>query len=313
MKFEPMNPAPPVTIRRIPRIIFSVTSLVIGASGLVGSALHRALGGAAVGTYRSRAVEGLIPLDARDDAALTWVVDDVAPRIVFFPAAEPNVDWCELHPSEAYAANVRPALSALGISRARGAAFVFFSSDYVFDGEAGPYDEAAPTHPLSVYADQKREVEERVLEAEGTVVRTTTVFGSEHPPGKNFVIRLVARLRSGEEATVPRDQYSTPTWSDELAVAAIAVAGRGGIWHAAGPDYLARDAFARLIADVFAVDPSLVRPVTTAELRQPARRPMRSGLRTEKLRRETGVTFLPLRTTLERFRDIPVGVAPKAD
>jgi dTDP-4-dehydrorhamnose reductase len=290
-----------------------VVALVIGASGLVGGALHRALRGSAVGTYRTRAVDGLIQLDAHDESALTRVIDEIAPRIVFFPAAEPNVDWCELHPAEAYAANVTPAMSALAISRARGAAFVFFSTDYVFDGEGGPYDEAAATHPLSVYARHKREVEERVLEAEGTVVRTTTVFGSEQPPGKNFVVRLVARLRSGQEATIPRDQLSNPTWSDELARAAIAVAGRGGIWHAAGPDYLARDAFARLIAEVFALDPDLVRPVTTPELRQPARRPMRAGLRTEKLVRETGVTFLPLRTALERFRDIPVGAAREAD
>jgi dTDP-4-dehydrorhamnose reductase len=307
-----MNPAPPVTISRIPRIIFSVTSLVIGASGLVGGALRRALGSSAVGTYRSRAVTGLIPLDAHDGSALTRIIDEVAPRIVFFPAAEPNVDWCELHPEEAYAANVTPALSALGISRARGAAYVFFSTDYVFDGEAGPYDEAAPTNPLSVYARHKREVEERVLDVGGTVVRTTTVFGQEEPPGKSFVVRLVARLRSGQEATIPCDQFSTPTWSDELARAAIAVAARGGIWHAAGPDYLARDAFARLVAEVFAVDPGLVRPVTTPELRQAAPRPLRSGLLTEKVRRETGLVFLPLRTALERFRDTASN-APRAD
>jgi dTDP-4-dehydrorhamnose reductase len=294
-----------VTIRRIPRIICSVTSLVIGASGLVGGALHRFLGTSAVGTYRSRPADGLIPLDAHDEAALTRILDEVTPRIVFFPAAEPNVDWCEQHPDEAFAANVTPAVSALALSRMRSAAFVFFSTDYVFDGEGGPYDEEARTHPLSVYARHKREVEERVLDAGGTVVRTTTVFGSELPPGKNFVIRLVARLRSGQEATIPCDQFSTPTWSDELARAAIAVAERGGIWHAAGPDYLARDAFARLVADVFSVDAALVRPVTTPELKQPARRPMNAGLLTKKLKRETGLTFLPLRGALERFRDLP--------
>jgi dTDP-4-dehydrorhamnose reductase len=256
-----------------------------------------------VGTYRTRSADGLIQLDARDDAALMRVLDGVAPRVVFFPAAEPNVDWCEQHPDEAYAANVKPAMSALAISRAREAAFVFFSTDYVFDGDQGPYDEEARTNPLSVYARHKREVEERVLEAGGTVVRTTTVFGPELPPGKNFVVRLVARLRSGQEATIPSDQFSTPTWSDELARAAIAVAERGGIWHAAGPDYLARDAFARLIAEVFSVDPGLVRPVTTSELNQAARRPLHSGLVTKKLTRETGLTFLPLQAALERFRD----------
>ena len=280
-----------------------MTALVIGASGLVGGALCRALGHTAVGTYRDRPIPGLIQLDAHDEAALRRILDDVDPSTVFFPAAEPNVDWCELHPDDAYVANVVPAISALALSVSRRAAFVFFSSDYVFDGEAGPYDEEARTRPLSVYARHKRDVEERVLEAGGTVVRTTTVFGSEQPPGKNFVVRLVTRLRVGDEVTVPFDQFSTPTWSDDLARATVAVAARGGVWHAAGPDYLARDAFARLAAEVFGVDPGLVRPVSTSDLRQPARRPLHAGLRTDKLERETGIRFVPLRVALERFRD----------
>src|SRR6266498_3586000 len=110
-----------------------MTALVIGASGLVGGALCRTLGHIAVGTYHTRPIPGLIQLDAYDKPALRRILDDVDPSIVFFPAAEPNVDWCELHPDDAYAANVVPAVSALALSLSRRAMFVFFSSDYVFD------------------------------------------------------------------------------------------------------------------------------------------------------------------------------------
>lgn len=281
-----------------------MTSLVIGASGLVGGALLRALGSDVVGTYRDRPAPGLCHLDAVDEREVNRVFADVRPSVVFFPAAEPNVDWCETHPDEAHARNVGTALYALATSRSARASFVFFSTDYVFDGEAGPYAEDAAVNPLSVYARHKCEVEEAVLESGGTVVRTTTVFGAEMPPGKNFVVRLVARLRSGERATIPNDQLSTPTWSDDLARGSVAVARRGGIWHVAGPEMLARDEFARVIASVFGVDPGLIQPVSTAELKQAARRPMRAGLHTDKLRRETGVALLPVRTALERFRDL---------
>jgi dTDP-4-dehydrorhamnose reductase len=226
----------------------------------------------------------------------------VRPEVVFFPAAEPNVDWCELHAAEAYQVNVVPAVAALMATKERGARFVFFSTDYVFNGERGPYVETDPVKPQSVYAEHKREVEERVLGAGQTVVRTTSVFGREVAPGKNFVLRVVARLAAGEIVTAPRDQVSTPTWADDLALGAIRVAARGGIWHVAGPDLLARDQFARLVADVFGLDESLVRSVSTAELRQPARRPLRSGLNTDKLVRETGLRPLPLRAALERLR-----------
>jgi dTDP-4-dehydrorhamnose reductase len=227
---------------------------------------------------------------------------EVKPEVVFFPAAEPNVDWCEVETDAAYRANVAPAIQALETTSSMNAKFVFFSSDYVFDGAAGPYDETAATAPLSAYGRQKLEVEKRVLDAGATVVRTTTVFGSEQPPGKNFVLRVVAKLRAGEAVTVPSDQFSTPTWAEDLARGTIAAAQHPGIWHVAGPDYLSRDRFAVLIADVFGLDASLIRPVLTSELHQAARRPMRGGLRTDKLRQLSGIVFSSTREALGRLR-----------
>jgi dTDP-4-dehydrorhamnose reductase len=277
-----------------------VVALVIGASGLIGGALTRALPDA-VGTFRSRPVEGLRHLDAVDRPALLAVLGEVRPEIVYFPTAEPNVEWCEAEPEAAYRANVVPALHALEATISMNAMFVFFSTDYVFDGEHGPYDETASTNPLQVYGRHKLEVEQQVVAAGGTVVRTTTVFGDEVPPGKNFVLRLVATLRAGEPVTVPSDQYSTPTWSDDVARGAVACASRGGVWHAAGPDFVSRDQFARRVADVFQVDASLIRPVSTSELRQRARRPLWGGLRSERIRREAGVQMTPTTQALEHL------------
>ena len=279
-----------------------VRALVIGASGLVGGALLRALGADAVGTFRRREVAGLRALDARDPVALDRLVEETRPEVVYFPAAEPDVDWCETHPADAREANVAPALLSLATTRRRGARFVFFSSDYVFDGAAGPYGEDDAPRPLSVYGTQKREVEERVLEAGETVVRTTTVFGRETPPGKNFVLRLVRALRAGERVRVPLDQSSTPTWSDELARGAVAVAREGGVWHVAGPDVLTRVEFARLVAQVFALSDATIVPVPTSALAQPAARPLRGGLRTAKLARRVGRAPLPTRQALARLR-----------
>jgi dTDP-4-dehydrorhamnose reductase len=283
----------------------SVTVLVVGASGLVGSALMRALALDAVGTFHTRTAPGLRALDAADAKALSALISETRSDLVFFPAANPDVEWCEAHPDDAFAANVAPALAALEVARSAGARFVFFSSDYVFDGVAGPYDETAAPAPLSVYGHHKLEVESRVLSAGGTVVRTSTVYGPERPPGKNFVLRVIATLRSGTRLRVPSDQFSTPTWADDLARGACAVASRGGIWHVAGPDYLPRDRLAALVADVFDLDSSLVEPVATRDLGQLARRPLRGGLRTEKIRRECAVEFLAASEALGRFAATP--------
>lgn len=280
----------------------STRTLVVGGSGLVGGALLRALGADGVGTYRTRPREGLHHLDAADALAVRRVLDEVGPAVVFFPAAEPNVDWCEQHPDDSYRQNVLPAKVALEATRATGARFAFFSSDYVFDGRDGPYAEGDAVAPLQVYGRHKLEVEELVLQAGGTVIRTTTVFGNEPPPAKNFVLRVIARMRAGERLRVPADQISTPTWADELAGAAIAVAARGGIWHVAGPQMLARDQFARMVAEVFGLDVSLIDAVPTSALAQVAPRPLRSGLRTEKLAAVVGVSLTTPREALHGLR-----------
>lgn len=265
---------------------------MVGASGLVGSALMRRLGGSAVGTYRTRARDGLRALDAGDPAAIAALLEEVRPTVLFFPAAEPNVDWCEEHPDGSWERNVVPATRALAAAVGAGARFVFFSSDYVFNGRSGPYGEDDPPAPIQVYGRHKLEIEAQVLGAGGTVVRTTTVYGEETPP-KNFVLRLIGRLRAGERVTVPSDQLSTPTWADDLSEAAVAVADRGGVWHVAGPALLARDELARLVARTFGLDESLIDAVPTSGLRQAAARPLRGGLRTAKLAATLGRELLP--------------------
>lgn len=277
-------------------------ALVVGASGLVGGAILRHLGPAAVGTYRSRPMIGLIQLDAQDRGALASLLDRTRPGLVFFPAAEPNVDWCEEHPADAREANVVPALAALELSSALGARFVFFSSDYVFDGAAGPYREDAAPRPLQVYGRHKREVEEGVLAAGGTVIRTTHVFGFEPHPAKNFVLRLVDRLRAGERVRVPSDQVSTPTWSDDLASASAAVASDGGIWNVAGPDRMSRPELARAVARCFGLREDLVDAVPTSRLGQPAARPLEGGLVTDRLRARLGRSLSSVPAALDALR-----------
>lgn len=279
-----------------------MTALVIGASGLVGGALLRVLDGA-IGTYLTRPREGLRHLDAADASAVRRAVAEIGPDAVFFPAADPNVDWCEEHPEDSYRRNVTPAIGALRAAREAGSRFAFFSSDYVFDGRAGPYAEDDAPAPLQVYGQHKLEVERAVLAEGGTVVRTTTVYGEETGAPKNFVLRLIARLRAGERVTVPMDQVSTPTWADDLAAAAVAVAGRPGLWHAAGRELMARDELARTVARVFGLDEHLIDPVATASLRQRAQRPLRGGLRIEKLVSATGRTMHRPADALAILRD----------
>ena len=274
-------------------------ALVIGASGQVGGALLEALrarGHEAFGTYGHHPAEGLARLDVTDRAAVERAVSQARPDWVLCPAGLTHVDYCEDHPAEAFAINRDGALHAAREAGRAGAGFVFYSTEYVFDGERGPYTEEDEARPLSVYGRSKWEGERAVLAgmARAVVVRTTVVYGPDRQE-KNFVYQLMRNCRSGQGMRIPADQVSSPTYNEDLAQATVELCERnlGGVYHLAGDGVLDRFAFARLACEVFGLDPSHLTPVATATLGQKALRPLKGGLTIAKAR---GVLATPLRS-----------------
>src|SRR5262245_60179502 len=143
-------------------------AFVIGASGQVGGNLleaFRARGHEALGTHARHPMDGLAPLDVTDHAAVERAVGDARPDWVLCPAGLTHVDYCEEHPAEAYAINRDGPLAAARSAARAGAGFVYFSTEYVFDGERGPYAEEDAVRPISAYGRSKWEGERAVLEA----------------------------------------------------------------------------------------------------------------------------------------------------
>jgi dTDP-4-dehydrorhamnose reductase len=282
-------------------------ALVIGASGLVGSHLLAALaeaGDTPTGTYRAMAAPGLSPLDIRDAAAVAARLMADRPDFVFLPASLTHVDYCESHESESFAVNVAGVLHVVQAAATIGARIVYFSSDYVFAGDAGPYREGDPVNPLGVYARHKVEAE-RALPAGALTIRTTVVYGYE-AQRKNFVYRLRRVLSEGGEMKVPIDQVSSPTYAPNLARAAVALANAGakGIFHVAGPVRVNRYELALEAARVFGLDLTRVLPVTTAEFGQSAQRPLDAGFVTDKAQHMLAFPLIDYRAGLRALRDL---------
>jgi dTDP-4-dehydrorhamnose reductase len=261
--------------------------LVVGASGLVGRACvgsFRRRGGA-IGTYHRRADPSLLPFDMTMTDAARDLVDRVAPRAVICAGADPHVEGCEADPVATRRINVEGTLRLAEAARGAGVPFVFFSSEYVFDGTAGPYVEEAPRHPVNEYGRQKAECEHALQTMSRTlVVRTSGVFGW-NDDGKNFVLQLRKHLGRGERMRVPDDQEITPTYAPNLAevVAELVDDGVTGIVHVAGARPMNRTAFARAAARVFGFNPALIDPTPTAAFGLKAARPLNAGLSTAKV------------------------------
>jgi len=268
----------------------SLRALVIGGSGQIGGWLLRTLaerGHQAIGTYSTVAYPGLAHLDASDlDASAAWVRDQ-KPDVVFYPAGFTWVDGCERDPAKARSANVEQPLNLAKAASESGARFVYFSTDYIFDGKDGPYTEASPTNPLSAYGRSKLDGEHALSEALGDAqltARTAWVFGPERQ-GKNFSYQLAKALSAGKTLECPTDQISNPSYGPDVAKAVVTLveAGHSGLFHAAGPEVMNRVDFAKALAVGFGLDPNLIVGKTTAELGQGAPRPLTGGLSSPRL------------------------------
>jgi dTDP-4-dehydrorhamnose reductase len=278
--------------------------LVIGGAGLVGSHVLRALRGRTVtGTYHHAAYPGGVPLDVTDAKAVRERVHAARPDVVVLAAAAPYVERCEREPEATRAVNVEGTRAVAEAAAELSATLVVFSSEYVFDGARGEYSEDDPVAPLNEYGRQKAEIEE-IARRSGRhlVCRTSGVFGAE-AARKNFVFQLVDALRAGRPFIVPADQLITPTEAASLAGAVVELVDRGlsGTFHVAGPERLPRPEFAARVARAFGLDAGLLRSVPTSDLGLAARRPLRAGLRDDRLRAALGHGLTPVDDALREL------------
>jgi dTDP-4-dehydrorhamnose reductase len=256
-------------------------TLVIGASGLVGSRILARFGEGARGTYCSHARPGLRLVDITDADTVNMEIETLRPAVIVLAAAYTHVDGCEQNPARSYDVNVAGTRNVARAAARRGARLIFLSSDYVFDGAHGPYALDEIPAPINVYGHHKLEAE-RIVESElesYAIIRSCNIYGFD-ADGKNFVMAVYRNGVSGTPMRVPVDQWGNPTYADDL-VEAVARAGTlrtSGIFHVAGPDYVDRLSWARRAAAAFGLDASYIEGVPTSELGQPARRPLRAGL-----------------------------------
>ncbi|HET6980645.1 MAG TPA: SDR family oxidoreductase [Myxococcaceae bacterium] len=286
---------------------------VTGANGLVGSRLCRLLvveghtvTAVARGERRAAGEWDYLSCDLAepDDVARTLTV--ARPEVIVHTASMTEVDACERAPDTAWAANVLAAAHVAQHARQSGAHVLHVSTDYVFDGHAGPYDEDARPNPSGVYARTKWLGEEavRLLAGSWAIARTAVVYG--YPPSQrpNFGSWLLGTLRAGKQARLFQDQYVSPSLALNVAemLAELAARRLPGIWNVAGAEVVNRMQFGEALVDVFGLDRQLLVPTTLAEAGMASPRPPRSGLRVDKALRALKAHPLGLRASLEQFR-----------
>ena len=225
-----------------------------------------------------------IPLDIRNQVALKEIINTTAPDILINLASMTNVDACELNPELAGEINVA---GLQHICDSFSGKIIHLSTDYVFDGTSGPYKEDDPLNPISIYGKTKLASEHILLEKDikNLVIRGNVLYDYSPHTSASFLNWVVSSLKNNQEIKVVEDQFNNPTWTRSMSdIIELSIENDlEGIIHWGDSVHISRYEFAKLIAKKFSLNDSLIKPVLTSELNQPARRPLQSGLSTEKL------------------------------
>jgi dTDP-4-dehydrorhamnose reductase len=298
--------------------------LLLGADGQLGTELRRSLAGQGElmeatmsGVLHGRACEAA---DFSQPDMLQALLERTAPDVVVNAAAYTAVDRAEQEVELAFRVNAEAPGVLAAACAARGAAFVHYSTDYVFDGQGTrPYREDDGTSPLGAYGASKLagEVAVRASGARHMVFRTAWVYAAH---SHNF---LRTMLRVGAERDVVRvvaDQVGTPTpaalLADVTAHALRAGAPPSGLWHLTPTGRTSWHGFAEAIFEGAVARGLLARApkveaITTADYPTPATRPSCSVLDCSALQRDFGVALPDWRAGLAATLDELAGAATR--
>lgn len=264
--------------------------LVIGASGFIGNSLYSLLKKnrkEVIGTYFSYEKPNLFFSDMTKKSDLEILFNKHTPNITYMPAFIPGVDNCEKS-EETNVVNKNGIRNVVDICKEYNSKLIFYSSDYIFNGISGPYLETEKYNPINRYGSTKVICEKYVKELpDFLIIRTTIVYGYDIN-SKNFLMTLVSDLKNNKKRRVPIDQIGSPTYVKDLVNISLELVNKSkkGIYNVAGPDLCTRYEFALKIARIFELNENLIIPVSTSELKQKAKRPLKAGLLIDKIRTE---------------------------
>jgi dTDP-4-dehydrorhamnose reductase len=231
-------------------------------------------------------------MDFTDPFSVHDVFTAYQPEIVIHAGANTRPDDCELNQWAAYVTNVESTVTLLTNAEALNCYFLFISTDFVFDGNHGPYSENSLRAPVNYYGKTKVEAEDAVMEYAGSwaIVRTSLVYGAPKTGRGNLLTVVAEKIKSGTEYKVFHDQVRTPTFVEDLCFGILRIVElkARGIFHLAGADEQTPYQMAIATATYLGCNKDLIVKVTKDDFSQPAQRPANTVLISDKAKNELG-------------------------
>jgi dTDP-4-dehydrorhamnose reductase len=276
--------------------------LVTGSNGLLGQKLVTLLQQKdtirLIATARSAPVQPVTKgefhlLDVTNKKQVDAVVASTKPDVLIHTAAMTQVDECENNREACWLNNVTAVEYLVEACREHNIHLVHVSTDFIFDGTAGPLDEAATPNPVNFYGESKLAAERAIQSSSisWSILRTVLVYGITHDLSRpNIVLWVKRSLEEGKSISVVNDQWRTPTLAEDLAMGCYlaGIKKAAGIFNISGKDFITPYDIAMKTAEFFKLDPSLIKATDSTRFRQPARRPLKTGFIIDKAKKELG-------------------------
>lgn len=231
----------------------------------------------------------------------------IQPNFIINTAAMTNVDACENDKEGCYDLNVNAVQYLANLCLEIAAHLVHISTDFIFDGVKGNYTEEDSPNPLSYYGETKL-LSEQILQnskIDFTILRTILVYGLVNDMSRsNIVLWVKESLENNKEITIVNDQYRTPTYVEDLALACkISIDKKAtGIFNISSNQLLSIYEIAQEIAAAFQLDKSFIKPISTSALNQTASRPAKTGFDLTKTNQVLDFYPKTFKEDLQRFK-----------
>jgi len=279
------------------------TILVTGSNGLLGQKITQQvlekkqfnLIATAIGPNRYPVQEGYTyaEMDVLNSENVKAVIAQYKPDAIIHTAAMTNVDTCENQQELARLLNVSAVETLIALCEQLHIQLLHLSTDFIFDGADGPYDELAAPNPLSYYGQTKLQAEEviRKSNCSWAILRTIIVYGIVSDMSRsNIVLWAKGALERGEAIKVVCDQWRMPTLAEDLADCCLLAVEKNaqGVYNASGKDMMSIDELVGKVADFWKLDHRLITKISSASLNQVARRPVKTGFILDKTIQDLG-------------------------
>ena len=232
-------------------------------------------------------------MDITNQDSIDEVVGRYKPDVIIHTAAMTNVDTCENEKELCWLLNVTAVDYLIKACKKHQIQLIHLSTDFIFDGEDGPYTEEDKANPVSYYGESKWAAEKLLMQSDihYTILRTIIVYGIVNDMSRsNIVLWAKGALEKGSPLNIVNDQWRMPTLAEDLAEICLLAAKKEaqGIYNASGKDMMSIMELVEQVADFYSLDKSLIKPISSDSLNQAAKRPKKTWFILDKSIKDLG-------------------------